>query len=576
MHGIIRATLIVRAGFANDLQMLAQESLPSLQAMAVMMGERVRNRVFRDLRGIRLLLVLSVLLCGTLARALPEETWLVVIGNNRGNADEVQLQYGERDAREFAEVLRTQGGVTSDRVRLLLDEQAETVRRTINGINAGLKARATEGRSTALLVFYSGHADAESLHLRGSQLPVDELRGLLAGSAATMRILVVDACRSGAVTRVKGMRSAAEFAIRIEDRVEAEGTAMISSSTAGESSQESDRLRASFFSHHLVNALRGAADRNGDGKVTLSEAYAYSYAQTLKSSGQTLSLQHPTYSYDVKGSGDLVLTSLSGAEQNIARLRLSEAGTYLVTEEKESGSVVAELTTFRDHAVIALPRGTYFVQRRGSHEYREYLVTLWPGQQSALDAQSYRSVRYDQLVRKRGGARASVHGVHLLAGARGALLSGEGPTASALWGYSADLPWLTVGTRLRGSTASLLSMDGGLASRHYELGLSLLLQRYVDLPWCSLAFGVAMEGTWYVQRFDPTLRMVADRSSFGMGFSALFAMERQLVSGLGLRLELGPVASLFRGATLLSGEESGSATRSVFTWWLAAGGVWRF
>jgi hypothetical protein len=119
-------------------------------------------------------------------------------------------------------------------------------------------------------------------------------------------------------------------------------------------------------------------------------------------------------------------------------------------------------------------------------------------------------------------------------------------------------------------------MDGGLASRHYELGLSLLLQRYVDLPWCSLAFGVAMEGTWYVQRFDPTLRVVADRSSFGMGFSALFAMERQLVSGLGLRLELGPVASLFRGATLLSGEESGSATRSVFTWWLAAGGVWRF
>lgn len=561
---------------ANDLQMLEQESLPSLQADVVMKYVLARNRVRRVLLGLRWFGIWCVLLYGVLAQALPEETWLVVIGNNRGNADEVQLLYGERDAREFAEVLRTQGGVASDRVRMLLDEHTETVRRTLLGINAALRARAADGKNTALVVFYSGHADAESLHLRGTRLPIEELRALVSGSAATMRILVVDACRSGSVTRVKGMRSAPEFAIRIEDRVEAEGTAMISSSTAGESSQESDRLRASFFSHHLVNALRGAADRNGDGKVTLSEAYAYSYAQTLRSSGQTLSLQHPTYSYDVKGSGDLVLTTLSGAEQNIGRLRLSHAGTYLVTEEKESGAVVAELSTTHDRGVIALPRGTYFIQRRGSHEYREYLVTLLPGQEVDLDAQSFRSVRYDQLVRKRGGARVSVHGVNLLAGARGALLMGEAPTANVVLGYAADLPWLTVGARLRGSTAALVSLDGGLSSRHYELGLALLLSRYVDLPWFSLAFGVAMEGTWYAQRFAPTLRTVTDRSSFGLGFSALFAIERQLVSGLGLRLELGPVASLFRGANIISGEEAGSTTRSVFTWWVAGGGVWRF
>ncbi len=538
---------------------------------------KIGHRISRKMRySFSLLAGLIILLWGTRVYALPDESWLIVVGNNRGDADEIQLLYGERDAREFAEVLRTQGNIASDRVRILIDESAETVRRALVSVNAGLRARSADGKTTALLVFYSGHADAESLHLRGTRLPIEELRGLVSGSPATMRLLVVDACRSGAVTRVKGVRSVPEFAIKLEDRVEAEGTAMISSSTAGESSQESDRLRASFFSHHLVNALRGAADRNGDGRVTLSEAYAYSYAQTLRSSGQTLQLQHPTYAYDVKGSGDLVLTTLTGAEHNLGRLRLADASMYLVTEERESGAVVAELTTTRNQGVIALPRGKYFIQRRGSYEFREYQIELVPGQEVDLASLPYRSVRYDQLVRKRGGARTSVHGLNLLLGGRGEILAGQGPTPNVLLGYAADLPWLTVGTRLRGSTASLVSIDGGLASRQYELGLSAVLQRYVDLPWFSLAFGVAIEGTWYTQRFAPTLRQVQPRSSFGIGFSALFALERQMFRGVGLRLEGGPSASLLNQAVLMNGAELTAQTRSVFTWWLAGGGIWRF
>ena len=211
----------------------------------------------------------------------------------------------------------------------------------------------------------------------------------------------------------------------------------------------------------------------------------------------TCLLYTSTYAYDVKGSGDLVLTTLSGAEHNLGRLRLADASMYLVTEERESGAVVAELTTTRNQGVIALPRGKYFIQRRGSYEFREYQIELVPGQEVDLASLPYRSVRYDQLVRKRGGARTSVHGLNLLLGGRGEILAGQGPTPNVLLGYAAGLPWLTVGARLRGSTASLVSIDGGLASRQYELGLSAVLQRYVDLPWFSLAFGVAIEGTWY-------------------------------------------------------------------------------
>ena len=518
-----------------------------------------------------------LLLCGHPAAALPEETWLVAIGNNSGDADEVQLLFAERDAREMAEVLRGQGHIASDRVRLLIDEEVDTVRRTLVAVNAAIRARQQEGRRpTALLVFYSGHADASALHLRGSRLDFEELRGLVQSSAATMRLLIVDACRSGTVTRVKGVQAAPEFTIQVEDRPEAEGMATIASSTAGESSQESDRLRASFFSHHLVNALRGAADRNGDGRVTLSEAYDYTYAQTLRSSGRTLTLQHPTYAFDVKGSGDLVLTSLADLSRSAGRLRLGDAATYLIAEERETGAVVAELTTLRPRAEIMLPRGRYFVQQRGAAEYREYQIRLEPDQALALDAQEYRPVRYDRLVRKRGGTQKRVHGLSLLGGVRGGLLDGEGAVPELVLGYTADLPWLSVGLRLRGATVSSLAVDGALSRRHSELGLGVLLQRYVDLPWLSLSFGLSVEATYHAQVFSDDYRQQDARHGVGMGFGGLLALERHLGRGLALRIEGGPVAYLFRRALTEDGVATGSDLGSLVTYWAAGGLLWRF
>ena len=98
--------------------------------------------------------------------------------------------------------------------------------------------------------------EADALHLGGTRLDFDELRGLVEGSPANLRLLVVDACRSGGVSRVKGVKKAKAFNIDLKDNTAAEGVAIMTSSAAGESSQESDRLRGSFFSHHLINALR--------------------------------------------------------------------------------------------------------------------------------------------------------------------------------------------------------------------------------------------------------------------------------------------------------------------------------
>ena len=67
------------------------------------------------------------------------------------------------------------------------------------------RARGTP--STTLVVFYSGHADAASLHLGGTELPLDELRQLATSAPASVKLLIIDACRTpiGRAHKEKGI-----------------------------------------------------------------------------------------------------------------------------------------------------------------------------------------------------------------------------------------------------------------------------------------------------------------------------------------------------------------------------------
>ncbi|MBX7101564.1 MAG: caspase family protein [Myxococcaceae bacterium] len=520
--------------------------------------------------------VLAAALWAVSAFALPDDTWVVSIGNNEGASHEVSLLYAERDAREVAEALRVHGPVASRRSLLLLGESATGVRRALQDVNAAIRERAGAGQPTALVVFYSGHADATALHLGGEELPFDELRALVQGSPAGVRLLIVDACRSGVVTRVKGVKSAESFRLDLQDTLTSEGMAIVTSSAAGETSQESDRLQGSFFTHHLINALRGAADGDGDGKVTLPEAYAYTYALTLRSSGDTLSLQHPTYAYDVKGKGQLVLSAPGLQAGRFGRLTLGERAVYLVRAERDTGPVVAELAPMEDARVVVLPAGQYFVQQRRPAEYREYEVSLPAGGGVDLRAAPYREVKYDRLVRSRGGERRSVQSVLVLGGASGELLAGEGPGPVLQLGFGLDLEWASVGARLRGSFRGDSGVSGFLPHQHQELGVGLTLQRFVDLPWLTVGFGVLLEGAYHRQSFS-TARDAPGRSSFGASFAGLFSVERALPLGLSLRLEGGPVAAVLNRAQVdARGVVVGSAVSPAATWFLNGGATWRF
>ncbi|HEX7479940.1 MAG TPA: caspase family protein, partial [Polyangiales bacterium] len=163
------------------------------------------------------------------------ERFAVLVANDQGASDEAQLRYAESDASRMYDVLRDLGDFAPVNMVLLRNEHADTVRSTLIAVNERIReAMSLPDTQVVLLVYYSGHADAESLHLGGTKLAIRELTQLVRGSAASFRLVVLDACRSGALTRLKGGHIVAPFALGEDAALAGDGVAFLTASSANE------------------------------------------------------------------------------------------------------------------------------------------------------------------------------------------------------------------------------------------------------------------------------------------------------------------------------------------------------
>jgi Caspase domain len=350
-----------------------------------------------------------VLLC--LSNVCAAQRFAVVIGNNVGHAGDAPLQFAERDATRVADVLTSVGAVQPDQLILAQGATAKSARRSLIAMNERIRAQASA--TSMLVVYYSGHGDAESLHLGGTSLPMSELEGLVRGSAARVRILIIDACRSGALVRAKGGRAAPSIRIRTS-AFSGDGVVLLTATAAGEDAHESPSLEGSFSTHHLLSGLLGAADGDADGGVTITEAYNYAYANTLRDSSATLQgPQHPSYHYDLRGQGDVVLTEVRSATAR-AQFVVPTGLSVLVMRGSATGSVIAEARTTDDKiGTLSLPPGRVFIRARTQRELYEQQVTLRAGQTFHLDTAAMDRIDFTRLARKGGSFRPSVTGVGL-------------------------------------------------------------------------------------------------------------------------------------------------------------------
>jgi hypothetical protein len=313
--------------------------------------------------------LLGALVAGGSARAELLHRYAVIVGNDRGGADTRPLLYAGADAGKVYDILTRLGGVEPQDATLVVDGGSSDVLAALTRVGQLATAAAQRGEHTALFFYYSGHAKDGALRLGETRLPIDTLRGLVASAPVDVRIVILDACRSGSV-RSKGARKAPAFAVESESPRDAKGLVILTSSASDEDSQESDAIGGSYFSHHLASGLLGGADRSGDGRVTLFEAYAYAYDRTVADTADSAAgAQHPTFSYDLAGNGDLVLTDVATRHEGVYIPRQAPGGVYFLVDRQ--GFVAAEINK-GDGADrrVALAPGRYRVKRRLSDHLR--------------------------------------------------------------------------------------------------------------------------------------------------------------------------------------------------------------
>ena len=260
------------------------------------------------------------------------DRWAVVIGVGRYQSTDIpSLRYSVADAEALYQVLVGPGGFRKEHVLLLTDksEKPPTLRNIKWALGTFL-ARSAKKDDT-VLIFFAGHgapevdqrgverdglakylipADADPDDLYSTALPMDEMQTIFSRVEAERMVVFLDACYSGAAGG-RTFSSKRTRATNLDDQflerlTRSKGRAIITASRTSEVSVELVELGHGIFTYYLVEGLKGAADLNKDGIVTVQELYEYLEQQVATKSRSVGANQHPVMKGEMEGALPLV------------------------------------------------------------------------------------------------------------------------------------------------------------------------------------------------------------------------------------------------------------------------------
>jgi hypothetical protein len=311
---------------------------------------------------------------------------------------------------------------------------------------------------------------------------------------------VLDACRSGALTRTKGGRVMAPFPLP-EERLLGDGVAFLTASSANEDAQESDELRGSFFTHALVSGLLGAADHDADGSIVLDEAYRYAYQATLRATSRTLSgAQHPSFRYDFRGQGEVVLTRPEAYAKQRANVILPTGMNVLLLRGSAEGPVVAELGERAVVRNLSLRPGRYFMRARAPDLLYEGEFDAAAGQVTRADLSRMARIEYARLVRKGQADVRLAQAIEVGASLRSVLPNADTACMGGFLGYGLDTRSFGARLRLHMCTSGFVNQTLRATSNAYALDARVY--RAWDVSVLSIELGLGAGASLFTQHFD--------------------------------------------------------------------------
>ena len=309
-------------------------------------------------------------------------TRAVVVGISDYQNDNItDLQYAHKDAQIFADYLKDPNGLNlqEENITLLLNEEA-TSGQFVSALY-GMLEDSKEGDLN--IIYFSGHGDVESttinqpgfllcwdapsrVYMSGGTFGLAYLQEIISTLSLQTKskvVMISDACRAGklAGTKIGGSQAtAANLSKKYANEVK------ILSCQPDEFALEGESWGGGrgVFSFYLMAGIRGLADRNEDGEVTLSEIGRY--LEDNVSESVAPHSQIPM----IVGSRNTVLAQVN--EESLAKAKEEvEQSSFRPSEERAIGitqETFEDTTKYNTYVAFnqAMARGHFLFPYEGS------------------------------------------------------------------------------------------------------------------------------------------------------------------------------------------------------------------
>lgn len=225
-----------------------------------------------------------------------------------------------KDAEDLAQVLKDKNIAEFDDVKIVFNQPESIVREAIDEFFDRKKS------DDMLLLYFSGHGirdemgalylalkNTNLLRLRATGIKSDFIREAMDQSYSKRQILILDCCNSGAFAQGTKASVGGSIGTATAFKGNGYGRVILTASDATQFAWEGNRVigetQNSLFTHFLIEGIKGNADKDGDGKITIDDLYEYAYEQTINKNPK----QTPgKWSYSQKG--ELIIRQSTGVD----------------------------------------------------------------------------------------------------------------------------------------------------------------------------------------------------------------------------------------------------------------------
>lgn len=272
-------------------------------------------------------------------------SWAVLMGIEKYHRAP-RLRFAVNDVKQISSTLRQRGSWPEDHILELVDtapnSRFQPLRSSVLAELPQWLAKATP--QDQVLVYFSGHGfrdrhgklylatvDTDPANLLSTSIEVQWLRAQIAACKAHFKLLILDTCHAGEEKGTDETPSVAakDFGMFFEDLT---GVVTLASSTTNEVSQVWDDMEQSLFSYWLNQGLKGHADLDGDGAVTIDELYSYVYRNVTQTSH--MYFPHPQTPVRIVRSGTLGVPVVIRLQPQTLKQVLADMADQLATTMK--------------------------------------------------------------------------------------------------------------------------------------------------------------------------------------------------------------------------------------------------